>query len=919
MNKSRKRMSIFTRVMCFVLASLMLLGTFGTLVFGADIRYTDKDGKTIKLTDFRDTKGHWGQSTILKWAEYEIVNGYNGNFMPNQPMKRGDLAVVLDRMLGLTTMSYNFFNDLPNDAYYRDAMLRNVAAGYFTGTSANTVNPLGNTTREEIAVILCRVFKIDTSNAGRTHFVDDSQIAYWAKPSISALSKLGYMNGDGKRVNPKGNVTRAEIITLFDNIAEVYIPRRDTNNQGTSFSLEANRNLVTSRNIALVRSIIGRDLITTEATKSLDVQYSTIKGRVLVLGKTNINFNNSSVKRVELYNKSTVRGITTDIEEIYIAEYATESTLDRIPEKVILEPGVRVRIDSIMYENDSTKTKTYYGLDIKADIAAEQGYVMGGPRITGAKATHTYDNNLVFKEVKINLGEADIDEIGVIYTDKEGEIPSLSNYTNKVKYTRSYTAPFDINMGRIYGERTYRVYAIDDNGLISYSTPVTFKAYSFDFELEIFDLNYPETIRAEVLFNGSNIPEISNVKVIHNTTSIYEEDVRLINLSQAKVEEDERAKGTLYRYSGQVKSDFETVNGEKVFYPPTEFGYSITFRDGSVVQTFPVLTNAAPKDIAPVDTITTGNARFTDNRIDVVNNYIRTRHIQIQEAGVIYREVPKGTSLQVPEAGINGWKTQSSYVNVGLKDSVNYSAKITTSSIDNETHYAAYVRTANGYYYGSVKRVQNDWVGTENGPKITGTPEVLVLDETKVLVTIPVDLRNGLDSNAESSIISFTDKDGNPVYQYNNRPLTAAKVYTERNQTLLIIIFENLQANQVYESNLRLFNNKGESSNVVSMTINTKDLMPITINKKSLLNNELIYDMYMPTLNNGYNIESRGVTVYNSSANAYISTSSKPWQLTIRSLDIESTTIEVGYKFYIVKGIGNIKSEDFTRTFTIQK
>lgn len=917
---SKKFSKYLTRTVCLLLAVLMVLGTFSTFVFGVEIKYTDKDGKTIKLSDFRDTKSHWAHNTILKWADYEMIVGFEGNFMPNQPMKRGDLAVVIDRMLGLKILSYNFFNDLPNDAYYRDSMLRNVAAGYFAGTSANTVNPLGNTTREEIAVILCRVFKIDTSNTGRTHFSDDNQISYWAKPSISALSKLGYMNGDGYRVNPKANVTRAEIITLFDNIAEVYIPSRDLNNQGASFSLEANRNLVTSRDISLVRSIVGRDLITTDAARSIEISYSTIKGKLIVLGNTSIGFNNSKVKRVELYNKSSVNGITSDIEEIYISEYATESTLDKIPERVILEPGIRVNIEGIMYENNTNKTKTYYGLDIKADIASEQGFVMGGPKITGAKVTHTYDNNLAFKEVKLNLGLADIDEIGVIFTDKEGEIPSLSNYTSKIKYTRSYTAPFDINMGKIYGERTYRVYAIDDKGLISYTTPVTIKAYSFDFELEIFDLNYPETIRAEVLFNGSNIPEISSVKVIHNTKSIYEEDVRLVSLSPANVEDNEREKGTLYRYSGQIRSEYETTKlGEKVYYPPTEFGYSITFRDGTVVQIFPVLTNAAPKDIAPVDTITTGNARFTDNRLEVVNNYIRTRHIQIQEAGVIYREVPKGTSLQAPEAGILGWKTQSSYVNVGLKDSANYSAKFPLNSIEMETHYAAYVRTANGYYYGAVKRVQNDWVGSENGPKIIGSPEVLVLNENKAIVTIPVDVSKGVNLGAENSIISFTNKNGKPVYEYDSRPINSTTAYLEQNNTILVMVFDNLQANQVYESNLRLYNNNGDGSNVVSMTINTNDLIPISLNKKSLSGNELTYDMYMPTLNNSYNIEHGSVVVYNSSAIGYVDSSAKPWKLTVRGLDIDSTTVDVNYTLYIVKGIGNIKSVAFTRTFTIQK
>ena len=37
------------------------------------------------------------------------------------------------------------------------------------------------------------------------------------------------------------------------------------------------------------------------------------------------------LSRVEVYNKSTLNGITNTIDEVYIAEYGTESTLDAIP------------------------------------------------------------------------------------------------------------------------------------------------------------------------------------------------------------------------------------------------------------------------------------------------------------------------------------------------------------------------------------------------------------------------------------------------------------------------------------------------------------------------------------------------------------------------------------------------------------
>ena len=82
--------------------------------------------------------------------------------------------------------------------------------------------------------------------------------------------------------------------------------------------------------------------------------------------KQDIALRNSKVNQIYLVEgKSTVTGITSDVGEVYIAEYASESSLDKIPDKLVLEPGVRVRIDGTFYENDSNKNKTYYGINIK--------------------------------------------------------------------------------------------------------------------------------------------------------------------------------------------------------------------------------------------------------------------------------------------------------------------------------------------------------------------------------------------------------------------------------------------------------------------------------------------------------------------------------------------------------------------------
>ena len=85
------------RIFYLFLVICLLFST--TTVSALDLVVEDEKGKNYIIHDFLDTQGHWAHDTILKVAEYNLIQGYNGNFMPNQPIKRGDLAIIIDRML----------------------------------------------------------------------------------------------------------------------------------------------------------------------------------------------------------------------------------------------------------------------------------------------------------------------------------------------------------------------------------------------------------------------------------------------------------------------------------------------------------------------------------------------------------------------------------------------------------------------------------------------------------------------------------------------------------------------------------------------------------------------------------------------------------------------------------------------------
>ena len=62
----------------------------------------------------------------------QVLNGYNGNFRPDDSITRGEMAAILNRIMQYSEISSNTFADLDNNAWYTDAILRANAAGVMT-------------------------------------------------------------------------------------------------------------------------------------------------------------------------------------------------------------------------------------------------------------------------------------------------------------------------------------------------------------------------------------------------------------------------------------------------------------------------------------------------------------------------------------------------------------------------------------------------------------------------------------------------------------------------------------------------------------------------------------------------------------------------------------------------------------------
>ncbi len=137
--------------------------------------------------EYNDVQNHWAKSAIERWSDLGVVLGFGGEFRPNDNITRGELAVILDRIMNYQVVAENTFLDLEDGKFYTDAVLKANQAGVIMGTSNTEISPLENVTREQACVMIARALGVSTEGNETTQFEDDSAISSWAKQAVCEM------------------------------------------------------------------------------------------------------------------------------------------------------------------------------------------------------------------------------------------------------------------------------------------------------------------------------------------------------------------------------------------------------------------------------------------------------------------------------------------------------------------------------------------------------------------------------------------------------------------------------------------------------------------------------------------------------------------------------------------------------------
>ena len=215
------------------------------------ITATDKNGNDLKLTDkgngkytftmptskveikatfmednsvlnfFYDVPNDAYYYEAVKWAAENGITGGVGNslFAPNQPCTRAQIVTFLWRAAGSPVVNYRMpFTDVDEGAYYAEAVRWAASTGIVTGLTETTFGTDSVCTRAQAAAMIYRCAQAQGKGfTGAWMFhLPFTDVPEWAYESVAWC----YMNGVTTGVNetafaPGNDCTRAQIVTFL--------------------------------------------------------------------------------------------------------------------------------------------------------------------------------------------------------------------------------------------------------------------------------------------------------------------------------------------------------------------------------------------------------------------------------------------------------------------------------------------------------------------------------------------------------------------------------------------------------------------------------------------------------------------------------------------------------------------------------
>ena len=181
------------------------------------------DAPVVPENPFTDVaEGACYYDAVLALAEQGIINGMTETtFCPDNQLTRAQVVTMLYRMAGAPeTDAAAAFADVPEDAYYADALAWAVETGVTEGVSETEFAPDMDVTREQFVTFLYRFAALegqaDGEPADLSAFQDAALVADWAQEAMAWAVGQGIVEGVTEdTIVPQGTATRAQAVTML--------------------------------------------------------------------------------------------------------------------------------------------------------------------------------------------------------------------------------------------------------------------------------------------------------------------------------------------------------------------------------------------------------------------------------------------------------------------------------------------------------------------------------------------------------------------------------------------------------------------------------------------------------------------------------------------------------------------------------
>ena len=160
----------------------------------------------------------WYHDALHFCLENGLMQGYGQGLLgPGRSVSRAEFVQMLYNREGRPAAGgFLAFEDVPNGAWYGDAVrwasVRGITGGYGNGQFA----PGRSITRQELAVMLHRYAGSPAATNKELHFADADKVSDYAREALSWAVENGIVQGkSGGILDPGGNATRAEAAAML--------------------------------------------------------------------------------------------------------------------------------------------------------------------------------------------------------------------------------------------------------------------------------------------------------------------------------------------------------------------------------------------------------------------------------------------------------------------------------------------------------------------------------------------------------------------------------------------------------------------------------------------------------------------------------------------------------------------------------